>query len=106
MPRIAPQPTEDDARLRAAVKANDGFFTTFFVSSYSPHVVRWAARAGLTPNQVTVFSMFLGVLAAAGFATGERFGLIAGAVLLQAAFLFDCVDGQLARYTQRFSALG
>jgi phosphatidylglycerophosphate synthase len=106
MPRSAPQTPEDDARLRAAVKANDGFFTTFFVSSYSPYVVRAAARRGLTPNQITVLSMLLGVLSAAGFATGERWGLIAGAVLLQLAFLLDCVDGQLARYTQTFSAMG
>ena len=106
MPRSAPQTTEDDARLRAAVKPGDGFFTTFFVSSYSPHVVRAAARLGLTPNQVTVASMLVGALAAAAFATGERPGLIAGAVLLQVAFLLDCVDGQLARYTQTFSPMG
>ena len=34
------------------------------------------------------------------FATGERWGLVAGAVLLQIAFTIDCVDGQLARYTR------
>ena len=108
MPATAPQPPEDDAdaRLRAAVKTDDGFFTTFFVSSYSPHVVRWAARRGLTPNQVTVCSMLVGALAAAGFATGERWGMVAGAVALQVAFLLDCVDGQLARYTQCFSRVG
>jgi phosphatidylglycerophosphate synthase len=106
MPRSARQTTEDDARLRAAVKSNDGFFTTFFVTSYSPYVVRGAARLGLSPNQVTVLSMLVGSLAAAGFATGERWGLIAGAVLLQLAFLLDCVDGQLARYTQTFSPVG
>jgi len=39
-------------------------------------------------------------------ATGERWGLIAGAVLLQAAFTTDCVDGQLARYTRTFSKFG
>jgi Family of unknown function (DUF5941)/CDP-alcohol phosphatidyltransferase len=46
------------------------------------------------------------VLAAAAFATGERWGYIAGAVLLQAAFTTDCVDGQLARYSRQFSKLG
>jgi hypothetical protein len=46
------------------------------------------------------------VAAAAGFATGERWGLIAGAVLLQVAFTLDCVDGQLARYTRTFSTFG
>ena len=32
--------------------------------------------------------------------------MVAGAVLLQAAFTIDCVDGQLARYTRTFSKLG
>src|SRR5919201_3305806 len=97
---------EDQARLDAAVKAQDGFFTTFFVSSYSRYVARAAARIGLTPNQVTVTSLFVGVLAAAAFALGHRWSLVAGAVLLQVAFMFDCVDGQLARYTRTFSRFG
>ncbi len=97
---------EDRALLDSAVKPRDGFFTTFFVSPYSKYLARWAARRGLTPNQVTVASMVVGAMAAAAFATGERVGLVVGAVLLQLAFTADCVDGQLARYTQTFSALG
>jgi hypothetical protein len=96
----------DRVLLDSAVKSTDGFFTTFFVSPYSKYIARWAARRGLTPNQVTTASMLLGVLAAAAFATGERWGLIAGAVLLQVSFTTDCVDGQLARYTRQFSKLG
>ena len=97
---------EDRILLAAAVKSKDGFFTTFFVSPYSRHIARWAARRGITPNQVTVASMAIGVLAAVAFATGERWGLVAGAILLQAAFTTDCVDGQLARYTRQFSKFG
>jgi CDP-alcohol phosphatidyltransferase/Family of unknown function (DUF5941) len=97
---------EDRELLNAAVKGSDGFFTTFFVSPYSKYIARWAARRGLTPNQVTLISVAVGVLAAAAFATGERAGLVVGAVLLQAAFTLDCVDGQLARYTRQFSKLG
>src|SRR4051794_17355888 len=96
----------DRARLDAAVKADDSFFTTFLVSPYSRHVARWAARRGLTPNAVTTASLGLGLLAAAAFATGQRPGLVAGAVLLQVAFAADCVDGQLARYTRTFSPFG
>jgi hypothetical protein len=97
---------EDRALLESAVKANDGFFTTFFVSPYSKYVARWAARRGWTPNGVTTISVAVGFMAAAAFATGERAGLIAGAILLQAAFTLDCVDGQLARYTRTFSRFG
>jgi phosphatidylglycerophosphate synthase len=97
---------EDAVRLDAAVKDVDGFFTTFFVSPYSRYIARWAARRGLTPNQVTVASAVVGLLAAAAFAAGSRAGLVAGAILLQLAFVGDCVDGQLARYTRQFSAFG
>ena len=97
---------EERVLLDSAVKATDGFFTTFFVSPYSKYIARWAARRGLSPNQVTVASLALGVLAAAAFATGHRWGLITGALLLQVAFTTDCVDGQLARYTRTFTALG
>jgi phosphatidylglycerophosphate synthase len=97
---------EDRALLDSAVKASDGFFTTFFVSPYSKYIARWAARRGWTPNGVTTLSVAIGFAAAAAFATGERWGMIAGAILLQLAFTFDCVDGQLARYTRTFTKLG
>jgi phosphatidylglycerophosphate synthase len=97
---------EDRALLDSAVKASDGFFTTFFVSPYSKYIARWSAHRGFTPNQITTLSVLIGFAAAAAFATGERWGLVTGAILLQIAFTTDCVDGQLARYTRTFSKLG
>ncbi|MFF4415189.1 CDP-alcohol phosphatidyltransferase family protein [Streptosporangium sp. NPDC001559] len=97
---------EDRARLNNAVKGADGFFTTYFVSTYSRFIARWAARRGLTPNQVTLISIALGVASAACFATGARPGMIAGAILIYFAFVFDCVDGQVARYARKFGVLG
>ncbi|MFI7613907.1 CDP-alcohol phosphatidyltransferase family protein [Nonomuraea terrae] len=97
---------EDRARLNHAVKGADGFFTTFFVSTYSRFIARWAARRGLTPNQVTLISIALGVAAAACFATGDRPWMILGGVLIYFAFVFDCVDGQVARYARKFGVLG
>jgi phosphatidylglycerophosphate synthase len=97
---------EDRVRLDAAVKANDGVFTTFLVSPYSKYVARWAAHRGLTPNLVTTVSLLLGLAAAGAFAAGTHAWLVAGAVLVQVSFTADCVDGQLARYARRFSALG
>ncbi|MEW9531608.1 CDP-alcohol phosphatidyltransferase family protein [Microbispora sp. NPDC049125] len=97
---------EDRARLDNAVKGADGFFTTFFVSTYSRFIARWAARRGLTPNQVTLISIALGLLAAGAFATGTRWGAVSGGVLIYFAFVFDCVDGQVARYARKFGVLG
>jgi hypothetical protein len=97
---------EDRVRLNAAVKNNDGFFTTYAVSTYSRYIARWCARRRWTPNGVTAISMGISVVAAAWFATGHRWGMILGAVCLYFAFVFDCVDGQLARYSRQFSTLG
>ncbi|MET8332392.1 CDP-alcohol phosphatidyltransferase family protein [Streptosporangium canum] len=97
---------EDRARLELAVKADDGFFTTHFVSSWSTHLVKLAADLHLTPNAVTGISVGLAALAAVWFTAGTREAQIAGAVLLYLSFVLDCVDGQLARYTRAFSPLG
>jgi hypothetical protein len=97
---------EEQLRLKSAVKGADGFFTTFFVSTWSRYVARSAARIGLSPNQVTVIALCVGTAAGAAFATGERAGYITGAVLLYFSFVLDCVDGQLARYTRRYSKFG
>lgn len=97
---------EESVRLRQAVKGRDGFFATFFVSPYSRYVARWCARRGLTPNQVTTASVVVALVAASLCATGERAGYVLGALLLQASFVLDCVDGQLARYSMRFSRHG
>jgi hypothetical protein len=97
---------EERARVDAAVKPDDGFFGTFFVSPYSKYLAKAAAKLGVSPNVVTVLSMVLGAVAAGLFALGDRAWLVVGAIVLHVAFTLDCVDGQLARYTGAFSALG
>ncbi|MDQ0687669.1 phosphatidylglycerophosphate synthase [Streptomyces achromogenes] len=98
---------DDEAvRLKSAVKARDGFFTTYFISPYSRYIARWCARRGLTPNQVTTASLITALIAAGCAATGTRGGFVAAGVLLIASFVLDCTDGQLARYSLQYSTLG
>ncbi|MGP4091025.1 DUF5941 domain-containing protein [Streptomyces sp. KR55] len=105
--RQAVAAVDDEAvRLKSAVKARDGFFTTFFISPYSRYIARWCARRGLTPNQVTTASLITALIAAGCAATGTRGGFIAAGVLLIASFVLDCTDGQLARYSLQYSTLG
>jgi phosphatidylglycerophosphate synthase len=105
--RQAVTAVDDEAiRLKSAVKARDGFFTTFFISPYSRYLARWCARRGLTPNQVTTASLLTALIAAGCAATGTRGGFIAAGVLLIASFVLDCTDGQLARYSLQYSTLG
>lgn len=51
----------------------------------------------VTPNQVTVASMLIGVAGAALAALGGRWWLTAGAFLYWFGMVVDCVDGDLAR---------
>ncbi|MBK3627355.1 CDP-alcohol phosphatidyltransferase family protein [Streptomyces sp. MBT49] len=105
--RQAVAAVDDEAvRLKSAVKARDGFFTTHFISPYSRYLARWCARRGLTPNQVTTASLITALIAAACAATGTRGGFVAAGVLLIASFVLDCTDGQLARYSLQYSTLG
>ncbi len=97
---------EESVRLRSAVKARDGFFTTHCISPYSRYIARWCARRGLTPNQVTTASLLVALIAAGCAATGTRGGYVAAGVLLLASFVLDCTDGQLARYSLQYSTLG
>lgn len=76
------------------------------MSPWSKYIAWWASRRGLTPNHVTALSVAVAVLAAACCAIGTRPGYVAGAVLVMLAFGLDCADGQLARLTGLFSALG
>ncbi|MFD5779239.1 DUF5941 domain-containing protein [Streptomyces sp. NPDC126933] len=103
----AVEAVDDEAvRLRSAVKARDGFFTTFCISPYSRYLARWCARRGLTPNQVTTASLLTALIAAACAATGTRGGYVAAGVLLLFSFVLDCTDGQLARYSLQYSTMG
>jgi len=105
--RQAVTAVDDEAvRLRSAVKARDGFFTTYCISPYSRYIARWCARRGLTPNQVTTASLITALIAAGCAATGTRAGFVAAGLLLLFSFVLDCTDGQLARYSLQYSTLG
>jgi hypothetical protein len=93
-------------RLKLANRANDGFFSVFFLRRVSK-LLTWAAvKVGATPNQVTLASFAIGLYSALLFAQGDTWSLIGGAILLQVSIIVDCVDGEIARYTRKFSELG
>jgi phosphatidylglycerophosphate synthase len=70
-------------------------------------VVYVLARTKLTPNQVTFLggALFL-VAAAALIALPGPSGFLVGALLVQASYVLDCADGQLARLKQMTSEVG
>jgi hypothetical protein len=97
---------ERTVRLREAARGGDGFYSTFVLRRISWRFTGLAERIGLTPNQVTLISFGLGLVAAGFLAVGSRPWSVAGALLLQFCLIVDCVDGELARYRRRFSRFG
>ncbi len=96
----------DAWRLANAIKHDDDFFATYAVSTWTPKLVKLSARLGWTPTPITWVSIALAIGAAAIFAAGWSWWYVAAAALMYFSFVFDCVDGQLARYTQNFSSFG
>jgi len=61
---------------------------------------------GITPNAITIISIFVGVAAGILFGSQSVWYNMIGIVLLISANILDCVDGQLARLTGIKSAIG
>lgn len=93
-------------RLSMANRANDGFFSVFFLRKFSKILTWLAVKVGATPNQVTLISFAIGLYSAYSFSQGTFWNIFLGAILLQLSIIIDCVDGELARYTRKFSQLG
>ena len=97
---------EGRLRLKMANRANDGFFSVFVLRKFSK-LFTWAAvRLRVSPNQITLISFAIGLLSAYEFSRGDFWSIFTGAILLQLSIIVDCVDGELARYTRKFSQLG
>ena len=79
---------------------------------YRPIGYMWAvlcAKVGITPNAITIASIFLGVAGGILFYFSEPQDLwlnYVGMFLLVWANSFDSADGQLARMTKQYSRLG
>lgn len=93
-------------RLRNASRGDDGVFSTAVIRPLSRRVTAQGLRLGWTPNVVTVVSLLLGLGACALAALDSRLAWILAAVLLMASLVVDCVDGEIARFTRRYSAMG
>lgn len=94
--------------LESTLKSND---TEEFIDIhfYRPIGYRWALlfqKLGVSPNAVTIASIFLGVGAGICFYFDNIWISLLGIFLLVWANSYDSADGQLARMTKQFSALG
>ena len=69
-------------------------------------IARMLRGTGITPNMVTVVSIFVGAAVGFFFYHDDLIYNVCGILLLVCANILDCVDGQLARLTGIKSAIG
>lgn len=104
MPRDIPPLAEV---RRITEKKRDAWWTVMLVDPVATPLVRWTARyTRATPNQLTWGAFLVGLGSAACFAQGDWRWLLLGAVLYHVSFIFDCMDGKLARLTGTGSVFG
>ncbi|MDD8025062.1 MAG: CDP-alcohol phosphatidyltransferase family protein [Acidobacteriota bacterium] len=69
-------------------------------------LVKAIYRTRITPNQITFFSILIGVAAGVCFGVGTPGVIEVGAAFYIASIIFDCADGQLARLKKNGTRLG
>lgn len=69
---------------------------TLFIANYT----------NLKPNTITFFSFALKLLSAWFFLQGMHGFLVLGAIIFEASYCFDCVDGSIARLKKQESTVG
>ncbi|MCC8146093.1 MAG: CDP-alcohol phosphatidyltransferase family protein [Bacteroidales bacterium] len=100
--------TEKKSGYKSTLKSEDTeeFIDIYF---YRPIGYQWALffqKRGITPNQVTIASIFIGVAAGICFYFTDFWINLLGVFLLIWANSYDSADGQLARMTNQKSAMG
>jgi phosphatidylglycerophosphate synthase len=63
-------------------------------------------RTNITPNQITVISLFVGILSGISFGIGRPRAVVLGGLLFGLSIVLDCADGQLARLKRNGTRLG
>jgi archaetidylinositol phosphate synthase len=95
-------------RYEKSVKsdASDELINIYLLRPVAGLIVRLLYNTRVTPNQVTVASTVVGLMAAASYLQGEaRMTAVAG-LLVTLKDLLDSADGQLARAKEQYTRIG
>lgn len=107
-------PVKDAAAAARAERAlwaslgssTDGLVDTWFNRPLGRLLSKTLIHTPVSPNQVSVFAILVGVVAGWFFTRGSYQDALIGAILLQLSASIDCVDGDIARIVFKESALG
>jgi phosphatidylglycerophosphate synthase len=92
--------------LRSLVKDSDGFMARHVERPISLMISRWLAETAITPNQMTLISLAVGVAGAPFFLSAQPLWQTVGALLFLVHSILDGCDGELARLKYQESRWG
>jgi phosphatidylglycerophosphate synthase len=100
--------TDKNKEYEASLKSleTENYLDQRFYRPIGFRIARSLRNTGITPNQITVLSIFVGAAAGPLFYPDNLKLNILGIICLIIANILDCVDGQLARLTGIKSKIG
>jgi len=87
-------------------KESDNSYGRIFARPISIYLTKLFLFTPISANQLTLVSGLLGVIAGVFFVIGGHWNGILGAAFLHLSFIFDYVDGEVARYKKQSSPKG
>ena len=82
------------------------WFERIFFRRISIYFTKLLLKMGISANQATLISFFIGIIGGSFFVFGDPKYWVVGALLLYPCMVFDRVDGEIARYNNSASAAG
>jgi len=92
------------SELRLKCRRESDYIITLFLTNEVSLLITWGLlKTSVTPNQVTLGSLFCGILCGVFYLSGW---FITGSFFLFLSHVLDCTDGNLARAKEIFSPYG
>ena len=82
------------------------WYAKYVIRHISIRITRLLLPTGISANQATLIAIMIGIFACFLIGTGSIVYSIFGVALLQLSYIFDCVDGEIARYRKESSVNG
>ncbi|MDQ0338510.1 phosphatidylglycerophosphate synthase [Caldalkalibacillus uzonensis] len=93
--------------MKGTYKKKDAWWTVILVDPIASRLALPVANyTNITPNQLSITSFIIGLIAAYSFFIGSAAALIVGAILYHISFIIDCMDGKIARLKKSGSMFG
>ncbi len=90
-----------DPDLEKMRRPSDSVLTSIFARTLSVRLTPLIAKTSITPLQITLMGLALGLLASWPASRPGWSNHVLAALLLELSHVLDCVDGELARLTDR-----